>query len=89
MDGRFNYVSNIQEEENKQEVNEGPGILRRVWDLVWFLPKTLINGIIWFKDIFFGQDDATALMNGTDFATAFQRKLAELKLNEGFTIDLF
>jgi hypothetical protein len=41
------------------------------------------NGLVWFKDLFLGQNDATAMLNGTEFSNAFKRKLNELKLNEG------
>lgn len=60
VEPNYNYVSNLREsmEEEKKEGDE-PGI---IWSLVskaGGAVYSLWNGIIWFKDLFFGRDDAT------------------------------
>lgn len=60
-----------------------------MWNAIWAIPKAVYYGLVWFKDLFLGQNDATALLNGTEFSTAFKRKLIEMKLNEGFSVDFF
>jgi hypothetical protein len=60
VDPNYNYVSNVREiEEEEKKENEEPGI---IWSLVTKAGNavySLWNGIIWFKDLFFGRDDAT------------------------------
>jgi hypothetical protein len=75
LDPNYNYVSNVREEEEERKEDEQPGVL---WSLVSRAGNavySLWNGIVWFKDLFFGRDDATGQLDGLAFITSFEAKL--------------
>ena len=55
-------------EEHKEQEE---GIISKVWNIVTFIPRYFWSTLVWFKDIFFGRDDETAALNGTEFNVAY------------------
>jgi hypothetical protein len=64
----FNYQSNF----NRQEENKEGGIIWKTLGYLVSIPKAVFNGLVWFKDIFFGPQDVTSQLNGMQLASAFK-----------------